>query len=165
MDDITMRGHVDAFLVAPDGKRTPAQAGANTVSYACAEAVARLFAGQGGGPTRVVFAHADTTDKTFNFVSGDRDKAESDILGTDLQAASVAIDASPSISASDASKYKTGGNVVTLRATMSSDAAFYIYGYMLEDAAGHVLAVRKLDNPVQKPEGYAFAVSWAITFA
>jgi len=165
MEDITMKGNVETFLVSPDGERVPVQQGSNTVSYACADAVARLFAGRGGGPTRIAFVYAVGNNKigSFLFTAGERNKKESDIVGSGLSVVEAPVDPSPSVSPSD----DTGdyeGNKVELRATAYSSTAVYIYGYLLKDAAGNVLAVRKLASPIQKPKDYGLSVSWSITF-
>jgi len=165
MDSITMRGHVDTFLVSPDGERRHVQEGCNTVSYACADAAARLFAGRGGGPRTVGFVYGTANDLAsgFQFADGDRDRTEADIVDTGvLSVANVPVDPNPGVSASDGNY---GGNVVTFRATtVDNTAKWFVYGYLLKDADGNVLAVRKLPSVVTKSAGYALAVSWAIKF-
>ena len=50
LNHITARGRVDAFLVSPDGVRTRAAAGPNTLLYSCADAVAAAFSGLFSAP-------------------------------------------------------------------------------------------------------------------
>ena len=166
MEGIAMKGHVDSFLVSPGGERTPVQPGSNTVSYACADVVAGLFAGRGGGPAKIAFAYSASAGQqsAFNFTTGSRDQQHSSIVTPDLSVAEVPIDANPSLSASTASG-EYAGNVVQLRATMTDPAeAVYVYGYLLKDAAGRVLATRKLDRGLSKPANYGLSVTWSITF-
>ena len=40
----------------------------------------------------------------------------------------------------------------------------YVYGVLLKDAAGRVLAVKKFDECVVQNSGYAFAAEWTVTF-
>lgn len=168
MDNISIKGHVDTVLVAPDGSRTPVNDGSNTVSYACAELAARLFAGRGGGPAKLVMAYSASTGKEsgFNF-TGLRTQTRDGIItpGGGLLAAEVALEPDPVVASSDSSKYTTGGNAVTFRAMLTSSNTVYVYGYLLEDADGHVLAARSLGTGrIEKPGGYGLSVSWTITF-
>jgi len=167
MEGITMKGHVDSFLVSPDGERTLVQPGPNTVSYACADVVAGLFAGRGGGPARIVFAYSASTkqESKFNFTAQSRAQKRKDIVKSGLSASGVAIDANPSLAPSTAGG-EYAGNVVQLRATMMAPTGddVYVYGYLLEDAEGRVLATRKLSSGLLKPAGYGLAVTWSITF-
>lgn len=165
MESIAIRGHVDTFLVSPENVSTHILEGNNTVSYACADAAARLFAGRDGRPRTVAFVYAESSglESSFGFTAGERDKTQEDIVGSGLSVANVAIDPNPSLSLSEAGKY--AGNVATFHAvTTENSAPVYVYGYLLKDGEGRVLAVRKLESAVSKPAGYALAVSWAITF-
>ena len=169
MDNIVIKGHVDTVLVAPDGSRIPVNDGSNTVSYACAELAAQLFAGRGGGPAKLVMAYSTQADKEsgFNFVSGSRTQTRASIIPADggLQAAEVALEPNPVVAPSDSNKYTTGGNAVTFRAMLASNTKVYVYGYLLEDADGRVLAARSLGTGrIEKPGGYGLSVSWTITF-
>ena len=164
MQGIGMRGHVDTFLVAPDGSRTLVQPGSNTVLFKCADAVARLFAGRGGGPAFVVFVHDSAFDTTVEAGADPRSWQPGAAMaaGTASNVTRVQLDPNPSVSAS-ADTY--AGNVVTLRATLTGGGAKSVYGYLLTDADSNVLAVRKLDSAVSKPANYALAVAWDITFS
>ena len=169
MQGVEMRGHVDTFMVAPDGSRTLVQPGSNTVLFKCADAVARLFAGRGGGPAAVVFVHDSSFDTTVGAGASPRSwqpsAAMAAAMATDTASSvtRVPLDPNPSVSTSSADTY--AGNVVTLRATLTGDSEKSVYGYMLTDADNNVLAVRKLNSSVSKPANYALAVSWDITFS
>ena len=166
MDNISIKGHVDTVLVAPDGSRIPVNDGSNTVSYACAELAARLFAGRGGGPAKLVMAYSTSDGKTSDFVfSGSRTQKRSSIICGGLEAAEVALEPNPAVTSSDSSKYTTGGNAVTFRGMLASSNKVYVYGYLLEDADGRVLAARSLGTGrIEKPKDYGLSVSWTITF-
>ena len=57
------------------------------------------------------------------------------------------------------------GNKVTFRAmTVDNAAAEYVYGFLLKDVAGRVLAVKKFDSAVERTAGFAMAASWTVTF-
>lgn len=166
MQGIEIRGHVDTFLVAPDGREEPVACGSNTVSYACADAAAGLFAGRDRAPKTLGFVYSVSTGKmgSFLFNVGDREKVtEDDVISKPtLSVLDVPIDPNPVVSSSDPEKY--AGNVTTFRATTGASGKVYIYGYILKDADNRVLAVRKLSSAVEKPANYAIAVAWAITF-
>lgn len=167
MEGITMKGRVDSFLVSPDGGRTLVQPGSNTVSYACADVVAELFAGRGGGPDKIMFAYSTSAgqESKFSFTTGTRAQKRKDIVKSGLSVSGVPIDANPALAPSAAGG-AYAGNVVQLRATMMAPTGddVYVYGYLLEDAEGRVLATRKLSSGLLKPAGYGLAVTWSITF-
>lgn len=168
MDNISIKGHVDTFLVSPDGSRVRANEGSNTVSYACAELAAQLFAGRGGGPSKIAMAYSTQTGKSSGFVfdsSRVQDAASIVPAGGGLSLQEVDIDPNPVVATSDADKYATGGNAVTFRAMLASNIRVYVYGYLLMDAQGRVLAARKLGTAgIEKPANYGLSVSWTVTF-
>lgn len=173
MDHIIARGHVDAFLVSPDGAVREVVCGHNTLSYACADVVARLFAGLvDQKPSTVAFVYAGDATKATSFhplTDADRGKTQAQIVGTGLNVHEVAISPNPSFTSSNASRYS--GNTVTFRATTTDNSVrTYIYGVILKDATGKVLATKQLikdgtaSDPIERPAGYALAVSWGVTF-
>ena len=162
MDGVAIKGHVDTLLISPDGVETRVDGGSNTVSYACADAVARLFAGRGGGPKRIVFACGSSSlGDPFNLEDSQRSQDRATILGSDLTGYDVDIEPNP---ITDKSGDAYAGNVVRLRATLTTSSSTYIYGYLLEDAAGNVLAARRLSTKISKPAGYGISALWSITF-
>lgn len=166
MSHITARGHVDAFLVSPDGRRTQVAGGANTLLFSCADAVAGIFAGIASRrPAVIGFVYGDdkTLGANFAFTAGDRaTRRQADIVGTGLQVFDQYIEQNRRFSAS-APEYR--GNAVTLSASKPGvESPVYVYGVMLKDADGNVLAVKRFDECVLQNVGYAFAVSWTVTF-
>ena len=160
---LTLSGHVRASIIAPDGKVVPLVSGRNTVSSRCADAAARMFAGDMSmRPSRIVFAYdTSSSSLTFNFSAGERNKTRDEILGSSLSAEVAPIADNPSLGVSG-DEYT--GNVVTFGASARSDRSMYVYGVIMEDSNGNVLAVKKFDSAVALPVGYALAVSWQITF-
>lgn len=167
MGSIAVSGHVKAFLVSPCGHQAELVCGRNTVSYRCADAVAGMFAGLADArPVSVAFVYAATSGKetSFNFSPGERNKTQSDIVpsSSGLSVHEVDLDPNPRCTPS-AATYQ--GNKVTFSATTRNNtAAEYVYGFLLKNAAGDVLAVKKADSALFKPAGYALSVTWDITF-
>ena len=166
MVKITMRGRVDASLIAPDGRVERVVHGANTLLFSCADAVAGMFGGLSGRrPVTVGFVYAPDESRaaSFNFTADDRTaKTQDEIVGTGLQVHDQYIDNNRRY---DASGPDYAGNVVTFSAARPGmDAASYVYGVLLKDESGRVLAVKRFPEPVIQNAGYAFSVSWAVTF-
>lgn len=158
-------GHVDVLAVGPDGSVGPVSSGRNTVSYMCADAMARLFAGDDTArPRTVAFVHgAAGLGSAFHFSAVDRDKGQADIVGTGLSVHDVSVADNPKRTASG-DDY--AGNIVTFGATSAPDLGeTTVYGLLLKAADGTVLAVRKFDSPVAKAANYALSVSWSLTFS
>lgn len=156
MDSITAHGHVEASLVAPDGTASVVESGHNTLLYRCADAVARLFAGEAAyRPAKIGFVTSD-----FSLATDARGTSPATLAG--LSAEDVPIETGYSFSTADGAKY--GGNKVTFRAMTTESTAVTIYGFLLKDADGRVLAVKKLDSPVARQSGYAMAASWSVQF-
>lgn len=158
-------GHVDVLSVGPDGTARPVSSGRNTVSYMCADAMARLFVGDGTArPRTVVFVHGDDgLGGSFHFSPGDRDKGQADIVGGSLSVHEVPVADNPKRTASGPDYT---GNVVTFGATSTAELGeTTVYGLLLKAVDGTVLAVRKFDTAVSKADGYALSVSWSITFS
>lgn len=166
MEKTTSYGHVDAYLVSPDGVGRLVSAGHNTLMYACADAVARLFSGDGSArPTTIGFVHGASaglgTAFAFGGESAERGKTQTDIVGAGLAVDDVSVSPNPAFAA-DAGY---GGNKVTLSALRSAkDSTTYIYGFLLKDADGNVLAVRRLDSPITHSPGFGVTASWTVTF-
>ena len=166
MNHITAHGHVDAFLVDPGGRRTRVAGGPNTLLYSCADAVAAAFGGKAERQPAVigfVYGPKKGLDAAFAFSGGDRTpRTQAELAGAGLQVYDQRIDQNRSFAAG-APEY--AGNVVTFRA-MKPDAGarVCVYGVVLKDAAGSVLAVKRFDECVVQNLGYAFAVSWSVTF-
>lgn len=166
MNNITATGRVDAFTVSPDGHRSHVVHGSNTLLFSCADAVAHVFAGLPSYiPAKIgfVYGDADNLSANFAFTQGDREtRTQAEIVGTGLQVYDQNIDQNRRFSASS-EDYE--GNVVTFRASKpGSDGVDYVYGVLLKDASGNVLAVKKFDECVVQNSGYAFAAEWAVTF-
>lgn len=166
MDRITAHGRVDARLVSPAGGSRLVSAGHNTIMHACADAVARLFSGDASArPAKIGFVvgATDGLGTAFAFAGGDdeRGKSQDDIVGDGLSVTDVAISPNPLFSADDG----YSGNKVTLSALLgAADSTEYVYGFLLKDAGGGVLAVRKLDSAITHTTGYGVAASWTVTF-
>lgn len=164
MDKMTAYGHVDAYLVSPDGGARLVSAGHNTLMYACADAVARLFSGDSSArPTTIGFVTGATNDLAAEFAfSGERDKTQDDVVSSKLTVEDVTISPNPTFAA-DAGY---SGNKVTLSALHAAgDSTTYVYGFLLKDAKGNLLAVRKLDTVITHTTGFGVAASWTVTFA
>lgn len=162
-DKIT--GYVSVAAVGPGGARSVVSAGHNTVLYACADAMARVFAGDSSArPHTVVFVHgAAGLAAAFHFDGTRTAKTQGDIVGTGLSVHEVIIADNPKRSASG-DDYT--GNTVTFGATSAPDlGATTVYGLLLEAADGTVLAVRKFSEPMVTTGGYALSVSWSLTFS
>lgn len=162
-DKIT--GYVSVAAVGPGGARSMVSAGHNTVLYACADAMARVFAGDSSAcPHTVVFVHgADDLGSAFHFDGTRTAKTQGDIVGTGLSVHEVTIADNPKRSASG-DDY--AGNIVTFGATSAPDLGeTTVYGLLLKAADGTVLAVRKFDPPTATTKGYALSVSWSLTFS
>lgn len=166
MDKMTAQGHVDAYLVSPDGGARLVSAGHNTIMYACADAVARLFSGDSSArPTTIGFVvgESNSLSEAFLFTEGERGKTQGDVVGTGLSVTDVAISPNPTFAADEGSGYK--GNKVTLGALLPSGTLAYVYGFLLKDAKGNVLAVRRLDSYITRTTRFGIAASWTVTFA
>jgi len=166
MVKITMKGCVDASLIAPDGRVERVVHGANTLLFNCADAVAGLFGGLFvNRPAIVGFVHAPDESRaaSFDFTADDRTaKTQEELVGTGLQVHDQYIDNNRRY---EASGPEYSGNVVTFSAARPGiDVASYVYGVLLKDASGKVLAVKRFPEPVVQNAGYAFSVSWAVTF-
>lgn len=159
-------GYVSVEAVGPDGVRSLVSAGHNTVLYACADAMARVFAGDSSArPHTVVFVHGEAGKAaSFTFTETDRSsKTQADIVGDGLLVHSVVVADNPKRTASGANY---AGNVVTFGATSTAElGATTVYGLLLKAADGTVLAVRKFDPAESKAEDYALSVSWSLTFS
>ena len=157
MEQMSSRGHVDVVLVSPDGGRQFVDGGHNTLSYGCADAVARLFAGEvGRRPAQIVFMLGDFS------LSADDPRVQGDI-GIGVTQEPVSVDPNPKFSPSS-DKYV--GNIVTFSAmTVDNAAEKTVYGFLLKDATGRTPAARKLDAPITKPANYALSATWAVTFS
>lgn len=167
MSHITARGHVDAFLVAPDGRREKVAHGSNTLLFGCADAVAGIFGGLSGHrPVTIGFVYGAERglDAGFMFSQGDRaTRTQRELVGSELHVYDQYIDQNRRFSASGPG-YK--GNVVTFNASKpDTGGASYVYGLLLKDASGNVLAAKRFDTCVAQPAGYAFAAAWSVTFA
>ncbi len=165
-DNMMANGHVVAALVSPDGRHSVVAEGHNTLLYRCADAVAHLFAGESAyRPTTIGFVCAAGKDKSLSFTASDRTTmTQSELVPAEsgLSVKDVPIEPAYSFSAST-SHYQ--GNKVTFRAmTVDNKEAEYVYGFLLKDAAGRVLAVKKFDEAVERADGYAMAASWTVTF-
>jgi len=178
MDSIKSHGHVEVAVVAPDGTRSIVDSGHNTLLYGCADAVARLFAGEASyRPTTIGFvkAHDSGLGAAFDVTDGRKTKTQAELVGSALTVEDVPIesgyrfDATPPTSAEiaadpDATSHYSG-NKVTFRAmTQDNTGSAYIYGFLLKDAAGRVLAVKKLTTAVQRTSSYAIAAAWTVEF-
>ena len=166
MSHITARGHVDAFLVSPDGHAEQVVRGANTLLFNCADAVAGIFGGLSGyRPAVIGFVYGNDKDlaANFNFSVGDRTaKTQAELVGTGLHVHDQYIDQNRHFEAS-APGYS--GNVVSFSAAKpGTDAMSYVYGALLKDPSGRVLAVKRFDEPVVQNKSYALSVSWSVTF-
>lgn len=167
MDSMMANGHVVAALVSPDGRHSVVAEGHNTLLYRCADAVARLFAGESAyRPTTIGFVCAEGSGQSsaFTFEASDRTtKTQNDLVKSGLSVKDVQVEPAYSFSAAT-SHYQ--GNKITFRAmTVDNDeAAEWVYGFLLKDAAGRVLAVKKFDEAVERTKGYAMAASWTVTF-
>jgi len=164
--NIAAHGRVDAFTVSPDGLRTQVVHGSNTLLYSCADAVAHVFAGvPDRRPATIGFVYGDTDSlwTSFPFTQGDRStRTQAEIVGPGLQVYETYIDQNRRFSSSGAAY---SGNVVTFAASKpGSDVPSYVYGVLLKDAAGNVLAVKRFDECVMQSSGYAFAAEWTVTF-
>ena len=179
MDSMMANGHVVAALVSPDGRRRVVAEGRNTLLYRCADAVARLFAGESAyRPTTIGFvcAAGSGEDENFNFTASDRTtKTQDDLVKGGLSVKDVQVEPAYSFSATPptaeelvanpAATSHYQGNKVTFRAmTVDNAAAEFVYGFLLKDAAGRVLAVKKFDSAVERTAGFAMAASWTVTF-
>lgn len=166
MKQVATSGYVDAFIVAPDGTQEQVVSGANTLLYGCADAVAYLFAGAAEyRPTTIGFVTASTTGlgSNFHFTAGDRKTlTEQDIVGDGLSVHNVPIGQNIKFAAT-ADEYKANQVLFGAMTTDNSSAAV-IYGFILKDAQGRVLAVKKLANPQQRAAGYAMSATWSVTF-
>lgn len=179
MDSMMANGHVVAALVSPDGRRSVVAEGHNTLLYRCADAVARLFAGESAyRPTTIGFVCAASNDKDEDFIfeASDRTtKTQGDLVKNGLSVKDVQVEPAYSFSTTPptaaeleedpeaTSHYQ--GNKVTFRAmTVDNDSAEFVYGFLLKDAAGRVLAVKKFGEAVRRTEDYAMAASWTVTF-
>lgn len=165
-DSMMANGHVVAALVSPDGQRRVVAEGHNTLLYRCADAVARLFAGESAyRPTTIGFVCAAESDKgsAFTFTVSDRTtKTQAELVGSGLSVKDVRVEPGYALTASSANY---GGNKVTFRAmTVDNADNEFIYGFLLKDAAGRVLAVKKFDSAVERTAGFAMAASWTVTF-
>lgn len=166
MDKITASGRVEAFLTGPDGRSRRVATGSNTLLFTCADAVARLFGGfVDHRPTTIgfVYGDSDSLGSAFMFTQGDRTpRSQDEVVGTGLGVYDQYIEQNKRFAAGSP---EYTGNVVTFSASRpDSGTAVYIYGVLLKDAAGNVLAVKKFDECVKQNPGYAFAASWAVTF-
>lgn len=158
-------GYVSVAAVGPSGVRSVVSEGHNTVLYACADAMVRVFSGDGSArPHTVVFVHgAPGNGSAFHFDGTRTAKTQGDIVGTGLSAHEVTIADNPKRSASG-DDY--AGNIVTFGATTTPAlGATTVYGLLLKAADGTVLAVRKFDPPKAKSADYALSVSWSLTFS
>lgn len=179
MDKIFAKGHVEAALVAPDGSRHAVAGGANTLLYWCADAVARLFAGeQAYRPSVIGFvcAGSDGAGNDFTFTAGDRTtKTEAELVRSGLTVVDVPIETGYKFAAEpptaeelaedpDAKSHYAGNKVSFHAMTVDNAESEYVYGFLLKDAAGHVLAVKKLATPVRRAAEYAMAATWTIQF-
>lgn len=165
-DSMMANGHVVAALVSPGGRCSVVAEGHNTLLYRCADAVAHLFAGEFAyRPTTIGFVCAEESDKgsAFAFTASDRTtKTQAELVGSGLSVKDVQVEPAYSFSAAT-SHYQ--GNKVTFRAmTVDNAEAEYVYGFLLKDAAGRVLAVKKFDEAVERTAGFAMAASWTVTF-
>lgn len=168
MEQMRASGHVSVELVSPDDTRIGVDCGHNTLSYRCADAVASLFAGRTDGlPRTVAFIYGETDGlgASFLFKSGDRDRNQTDVVGTGLAVEDVPVNASPRLSAS--SKEYTGNQVTFSALTVDNAKPRFVYGFLLKDGSGpnaRVLAVKRLPSATRKPENYAMSMSWTVTF-
>lgn len=164
MKSLSARGRVEVRLVDGNGSARTVSVGHNTLSYGCADAVARMFAGQTDRrPSRIDFVLEDFTIGTVR-PDGTVDMRDQRGLADKTNVLSAAIDPNPRFSPSDDENSPYEGNVVTLSAMLTDDAARRVFGFLLKDSAGRVLAARKLDEAVEKAAGYGMSVSWAVTF-
>ena len=167
MENITASGRVDAFLVSPSGDREPVVHGRNTLLFSCADAVANIFGGFSGyRPTVVGFIYGASDDlgANFSFSVDDRaSKTQEELVGSGLLVHDQYIDNNRHLEAS-APGYAS--NAVTFNATKpGTDARSYVYGALLKDSSGRVLAVKRFDRCVVQNANYALALSWTVTFA
>lgn len=157
MDSITAHGYVEASLIAPDGTSRVVECGHNTVLYRCADAVARLFAGEAAyRPAKIGFVTAD-----FSLATDARGTSPGTLA--QLSAEDVPLETGYSFATADGAKY--ANNKVTFRAMTTESTAVTIYGFLLKDADGRVLAVKKLDSPVARQDGFVVATSWTVQFS
>jgi hypothetical protein len=180
-DNMMANGHVVAALVSPDGRHSVVAEGHNTLLYRCADAVARLFAGESAyRPTTIGFVCATEADKGSAFAFPDPDdprttKTQAELVGSGLYVKDVQVEPAYAFSATPPTEEELEdnphavshyqGNKVTFRAmTVDNDETEYVYGFLLKDAAGRVLAVKKFDKAVERTEGFAMAASWTVTF-
>ena len=178
-DSMMANGHVVAALVSPDGRRRVVAEGHNTLLYRCADAVARLFAGESAyRPATIGFVCAAESDKgsAFTFTASDRTtKTQAELVGSGLSVKDVQVEPAYSFSATpptaeeleddpDAVSHYQGNKVTFKVMTIDNAAAEYVYGFLLKDAAGRVLAVRKFSSAVKRTAGFAMAASWTVTF-
>lgn len=158
MDSITAQGHVEASLVAPDGTVRVVECGHNTILYRCADAVARLFAGEAAyRPAKIGFVTAD-----FSLAVADARGTSPSTLAQ-LNAEDVPLETGYSFATADSAKY--ANNKVTFRAMTTNSTTVTIYGFLLKDADGRVLAVKKLGSPVARQDGFVMAISWTVQFS
>ena len=166
MSHVRMQGHVDAFLVSPAGRREQVVCGANTLLYSCADAVARVFGGMPGyRPVTIGFVYGPerNLDVDFAFTAGDRTThTQRELVGSGLQVYDQYIEQNRRFAAKGP---EYTGNVVTFNASKpDTGGASFVYGVLLKDAAGNVLAVKRFDSCVAQPAGYAFAAEWSVVF-
>lgn len=170
MENTTASGYVDAFLIDPEGGKRQVVSGSNTLLYRCADAVAHIFAGATDYvPTVIGFitapaSSADLSAGNFHFNDGDRTtKSQADLVDTKvLTVQDVNIGQNKQF-VPTGSGYT--GNKVTLGAMTTNNVEEEdIYGMLLKDSEGRVIAVKKLPSKVRRAAGYAFMVSWAVTF-
>lgn len=168
---ISVTGHVDTHLIAPDGRVVPGSSGRNTTLYTCTDAVARLFAGDvRARPAAIVVAYTTDGTGTFNYTANDRTRKTVEDIAVGLSFDEVDITGSGKLSSTDASKY--AGNVVRLSGVTGAafnavdmrNTAARICGYILKAVDGTVLAVRGLSPWGEKGANYAMFVSWTLTF-
>lgn len=167
MSSINAHGYVESHLIGAGVDRV-VDSGHNTLSYDCANTIASLFSGSRASvPAKVVFAtHSRSTSTDFHFDEG-REQREADIIGSDMTKDIVALDTNPKITPCvppEGDVPYVGSKVTFTAMTSNNEPLQYVYGYLLEDADGKVLATRKLDQPVGKPKGYAMQIAWTITF-
>ena len=166
MGTITASGSVDAFIVSPDGDSKCVVHGRNTLLFSCADAVANIFGGFSGyRPTVIGFIYGSGEDlgANFNFSAGDRvTRTQDEIVGAGLAVHDQYIDNNRHFEPS-APGYS--GNSVTFNAARPGlDSKSYVYGALLKDSSGRVLAVKRFDTPVVQNANYALSLSWTVTF-
>jgi len=176
---ITMSGHVDVHVITPAGDVVPESSGSNTTLYACADAVARMCAGDDRArPAKIVIAYNKQGAKgQFNYTANIRTSVTvADVVTNGMSTYEVDVTGSGKLSAAEGqSNYH--GNTVTLSGVTGDDFNALnlakvdgddvntgIHGYLLVAADGTVLAVRKPNNRTTKSAGYGMLVSWKLTF-